>query len=230
MELIQKILEADIDLFLLLNSYYSDYWDSIMLIITHKEIWFPFFLVIIFLLVKKYRSKSLLILIFLALTILISDQLSVLIKETVQRLRPVYSPQIQHLVHSVLHNSGQYGFVSSHAANSFAIFFFISRIFRKRGFSLLLFFWALVFSYSRIYLGVHYPGDIICGAILGAFIGIVLYKILMFIENHFFLTQNPKIENTNLDSRQSGLLFLVFCVVTATLFIAVSIIHYYPFL
>jgi len=230
MEIIQKILEADIELFLFLNSYYSDYWDSIMLIITHKEIWFPFFLVTIFFLIKKYRSKSLLILIFLALTILASDQLSVLIKDTVQRLRPVYNPQIQHLVHSVLQNSGQYGFVSSHAANSFGIFFFISRIFRKRGFSLLLFFWALVFSYSRIYLGVHYPGDIICGAILGAFIGIVLYKILMFIENHFFLTQNPKIRNTNLDSRQSGLLFLVFCVSTATLFIAVSIIHYYNFI
>jgi undecaprenyl-diphosphatase len=227
MELIQKILEADTKLFLFLNGYHNEYWDTIMFIMTRKEIWFPFFLVIIYFMVNKYRSKSILILIFFGLTILLSDQLSVLIKESVQRLRPAHDPQIQHLVHYILPKSGEYGFVSSHAANSFGILFFTSRVFKKRGYFYLMFLWALIFSYSRIYVGVHYPGDIIFGAFLGSFAGIFIYKILMFFENHFFLTQNPKIRNTHLDTRQAKLIFLVFCVLTAAIFIVVSILHNY---
>ena len=97
MEWFQKILNFDTDLFLYLNSFHNDFWDTIMLMVTRKETWFPFFLVIIFYFIKNYRSKAMLIIILLALTILASDQISVLIKETVQRLRPVHEPAMQNL-------------------------------------------------------------------------------------------------------------------------------------
>ena len=101
MELLQKILNLDTELFLFLNSFHNQFWDYIMLMITRKETWLPFFLVILFLIIKNYRAKSVLIIIMLSLTILMSDQLSVLLKETFQRLRPVYDPQIDNLVHNV---------------------------------------------------------------------------------------------------------------------------------
>lgn len=230
MEWIQKILDFDTELFLFLNSFYSHFWDTIMLLITRKEIWLPFYIVIIFYIIKNFRSKSVLILFMLALTILSSDQLSVLIKESVQRLRPVYEPEIQYLVHNVLRKGGLFGFVSSHAANTFAIFIFTSRIFKNRNYYYLLLFWAILISYSRIYSGVHYPLDLLGGAVLGWFLALVFYKILLFLENHFFIARSPKITRTCLKGSQAGIVFLVFSVLVSTFFIVVFILHHYKYL
>jgi undecaprenyl-diphosphatase len=142
----------------------------------------------------------------------------------------VHNPEIEHLVHNVLRKGGLYGFVSSHAANSFALFAFTTRLFRNRGYWFLMLFWAVLFSYSRIYSGVHYPLDILGGAVLGWLIGVATYKALIFFEVHFFLAKNPKIETTNLDSRQSGLIFLVFCVLTITVVIMTYLLHHYNYL
>lgn len=191
-------MQWDTELFLYLNSFHNDFWDTIMLMVTRKETWYPFFAIILFYLIKNYRSKSLLIILFLALLILAADQLSVLMKMYFQRFRPVYEPAIEHLVHNVLRKGGLYGFVSSHAANSFAILVFTSSIFKNRSYTALLLFWAVLFSYSRIYSGVHYPLDILGGAVLGVLVGLLLYKLMMFIENHFFYSRSPKIEKTAL--------------------------------
>lgn len=230
MEWFQKILEIDTELFLFLNSFHTDFWDTIMLMVTRKETWLPFYLVIVFFFIKNYRSKSALIFLFLAFTILASDQISVLIKETIQRLRPVYEPSIEHLVHNVLRKGGLHGFVSSHAANSFAIFIFTSRIFKNRGFFILMFFWAVLVSYSRIYSGVHYPLDILGGALLGWGLGVVFYKLLMFFENHFFIAKLPKIEKTVLKTKHSGIILIVFFVLAITILISTSILHHYNYL
>ena len=131
MEWLQNILDLDKELFLYLNSFHNTFWDTIMLMITRKETWAPFYLIMIFYIIKNYRSKSILILLFMALTILASDQISVLIKETVQRLRPVHEPTIEHLVHNVFRKGGLHGFVSTHAANTFAIFIVTARIFKN---------------------------------------------------------------------------------------------------
>lgn len=230
MEWFQKILEIDKDLFLYLNSFYNDYWDTIMLMITRKETWYPFYLIIIFFTIRNYRSKSWLILLFLALSVLASDQISVLFKETFQRLRPVHEPAIESLVHNVLRKGGLYGFVSSHAANSFAIFVFTTRVFKNRGFYFLMLFWAILVSYSRIYSGVHYPFDIIGGALVGWGIGYGFFKALIFIETHFFITRNPKIEKTGINVEQSSVILIVFLVLMSTVFITSGILHYYGYL
>uniref|UniRef100_UPI003216866C phosphatase PAP2 family protein n=1 Tax=uncultured Draconibacterium sp. TaxID=1573823 RepID=UPI003216866C len=230
MEILQNILEADKELFLYLNSFFNDFWDTIMLLVTRKETWFPFYAIILFYIIKNYRSKSVLIILALVLLILASDQLSVLMKVTIQRFRPVHEPAIQDLVHNVLRKGGLYGFVSSHAANSFALFAFTSRIFKNKSYSLLLLFWALLFCYSRIYSGVHYPLDILGGATLGWLIGVLIYKLLMFVENHFFFSRSPKIEKTALLRGQSGIIWLVFVVLMITVFISTHLLHYYNFL
>ncbi len=227
MEFLQKILDIDIELFLFLNSHHTPFWDVVMLMVTRQEIWFPFFLLIIFLIIKKYRAKSVLILIIISLTILLSDQLSVMVKDTVQRLRPVHDPQIEALVHYVFRKGGLYGFVSSHAANSFAIFYFTYKLFKGRGYSFLIFFWALIMSYSRIYLGVHFPLDILGGAVLGMLIGLLTFKLLMFVELHFFLTGNPKIGKTKIQPAQTGLLFFVFCIILITVITVIYILNHY---
>jgi len=230
MEFLQNILGLDKELFLYLNGFHSDFWDTIMLMITRKETWFPFYVIILYYIVKNYRSKSVLIIISLILLIFASDQLSVLMKETIQRFRPVHEPAIQDLVHNVLRKGGLYGFVSSHAANSFAILVFTSRIFKNKSYFLLLLFWAALFCYSRIYSGVHYPLDILGGAILGALLGFLFYKLMMFVENHFFFSRSPKIEKTNLLRAQSGIIWLVFVVLFTSVFISSYLLHHYNYL
>ena len=230
MDWFQKILEIDTRLLLYLNSFHNDFWDTIMLMVTVKDTWIPFLLIVVFFFIKNYRSKSVSILIFMALTILLSDQISVLIKECVGRFRPVYNPEIEHIVHNVLHKGGKYGFVSSHATNSFALSIFSSLIFKNRNYSLLLLFWAILFSYSRIYIGVHYPLDIVCGAGLGLLIGFTTFKTMMFVENRYFIARSPRIEKTRLNEDQFAIIFLVFGVLVLTTIIVVSILHYYNYL
>ena len=230
MEWLQNILEFDKELFLYLNSFHNNFWDTIMLMVTRKETWAPLYLIIIFYVVKNYRNKSILILLFMGLTILASDQISVLIKESVQRLRPVHEPAIADIVHNVFRKGGLHGFVSSHATNMFAIFIFTTRIFKNRSYFFLMLFWAVIVSYSRIYIGVHYPLDIIGGAFLGWLLGVIFYKLLMFIENHFFISRSPKIRKTNLSASNFRTVFLVFFVSVLSFTIMTYVLHHYNYL
>lgn len=230
MGFLDTIINWDKALFLHLNSFHSDFWDTIMLLVTRKETWLPFFAVILFYVVKNYRTKAILIIIGLALVVLAADQLSGLMKIGFQRLRPVHDPEIGHLVHNVLRKGGMYGFVSSHAANSVAILVFTSSIFKRRSYTLLMFVWAAAFCYSRIYSGVHYPFDIVGGIALGSVVGWLLFKLMMFVENHFFYTRSPKIEKTALRSQESGIIWLVFAVLVLTFFIVSYLLHHYNYL
>jgi len=227
---LQKILEVDKEILLFLNGFHSPFWDTIMLMVTRKETWIPFFAIIIYFIIKNYRGKAVLVLFFMALVVLLGDQFSGLLKENIQRLRPVHQPEIEHLVHNVLRKGGLYGFVSSHAANGFAIFAFSTRIFRNRTYWVLLLFWAVLFSYSRIYSGVHYPLDILGGAVLGWGIGVLLYQLMIFIEIRFWAERQPKMATINLEKNQSAIILLVFCVLMITVFIVTSILHHYGYL
>jgi undecaprenyl-diphosphatase len=198
--------------------------------ITRKETWIPFYVVIFYFIIKNYRLKALPIMFFLALTIFLSDQLSGLLKESFQRFRPVHDPVIGPLVHNVLRKGGTFGFVSSHAANGFAIFIFTSRVFKNMNYRFLLLFWAVLFTYSRIYSGVHYPLDIIGGAVLGWGIGELCFKLLMFFENRYLVSRSPEIAKTQLYDTQSHTIILVFVVLMFTVFSVSGILHHYGYL
>ncbi|MBK8884067.1 MAG: phosphatase PAP2 family protein [Bacteroidales bacterium] len=174
----------DQQLFLFLNSINSPFWDKIMHAVSGVLTWVPLYLAILIYLGLKYKRKFIIILLFIILAATLADQLSVhLFKNVFHRLRPCHEPSLEGLVHLVDGKcGGLYGFVSSHAANSFNIALISLLLIRKRWFTISIILWALTVGYSRIYLGVHYPGDVICGSIFGALIGWGIYELYMLTD------------------------------------------------
>lgn len=166
-------------LFLLLNGLHNKAFDFIMHWITLQQTWYPFYLLLIIWLVWKYKLNGVILILFIILAITISDQFtSSFMKPFFERLRPCHDPSISHLVHVVDGCGGQFGFASSHASNSFALATMLHLFFRtKFKYTSILFIWAGLVSYSRIYVGVHFPGDIVVGAIVGYLIGWFLFVL-----------------------------------------------------
>jgi undecaprenyl-diphosphatase len=175
--------QIDQQLFLFLNSANSPFWDSVMYFLSMKLVWAPLYLAILIWMGLRYGKKFWILLLFVALAVFLADRTSVMIKYLVDRPRPCHETSIQGLVHMV--NGvcgGKYGFVSSHAANSFNVAFLSLSFIRKKWYTFFIILWASAVSYSRIYLGVHYPGDVAGGAILGALIGWSVYKLFSLYE------------------------------------------------
>ncbi len=195
--MLEYFLTPDLNIFLFLNGLHSSWADVFFYWVSNRFIWLPFYALLAFFLIRKWRKKSIPIFIALALCIFLTDQSCNLIKHSVQRPRPSHEPGLCEQVHLVakpdgtLYRGGPYSFPSSHAANAMAMaLFVIFYLSEKRKWvvaSMLL--WVLLLSYSRIYLGVHYPSDLMAGWIIGACWATLLWRIVLLIQNSKSKTQ-----------------------------------------
>lgn len=189
----ESLIEKDQQLLIYLNNLGTDFLDPIFMYITHQINWLPFFLIIIFLLLKKISLKQFgLLVLILTVFFVFTDQMTNLVKYSVDRLRPVNDPLIEPYLR-VLRKAGSPSFFSGHASNSsgsILIIFLIMKRYYK--YAWLIFFFPLIFAYTRIYLALHYPLDILCGYIFGIASGFLFYFIFRYFNNKYKLTDKQQ--------------------------------------
>ncbi|MBS4013140.1 MAG: phosphatase PAP2 family protein [Bacteroidetes bacterium] len=174
------ILNLDRELFFFLNGLNNSFFDVVMSSISGRLTWIPLYAFLLYLLIRKYKWKTIWIVLAIILLTFLADQTANLFKASFQRLRPCQDDEINHMVH-FLSCGGRYGFISGHAANTFALATFVAFLFKDRSFlylRIIFFSYAALNAYSRIYLGVHYPGDVIAGALVGSMLGMGMYFLL----------------------------------------------------
>lgn len=182
--MLEDLIHLDKELFLFLNKLGSDSWDGFWLFVTKQSSWYPLYLVLLFFSYKKFGTrKTMLILVFVALLITCTDQLSNFFKYGLKRLRPCYDPGLDGLVRLVKNScGGKYSYFSAHAANSFAVAFFFTYLLGNtyKILGVFLIIWALFVAYSRIYIGVHFPLDVLSGAAVGMLFSWLFAKLFLF--------------------------------------------------
>ena len=179
----------DTDVLLAINGLNDVFQDAVWWMVSAKWSSALMLLALLWVFLHQNRRHALLVLAMLALAFVLADQVSSgLIKHLVERLRPTHNPALGDAVHIVNgYRGGMYGFVSSHAANSLAAATFIALILRHRAVTLALMAWALLQCYSRVYLGVHYPGDIVGGMLVGIIAGWLVWRVMLWIEHRWHM-------------------------------------------
>ena len=182
----QTLKQLDTHLFLYLNSIHFDWLDPIMGLITRRDTWFPAYLILVIWLIARNRKDAVFQIIAIILAVVLADQMcSSILKPWVARLRPCHEPALQGLVHIVNECGGQFGFCSSHAANGFALATTIYLFFGRSIYTISLFVWAIIISYSRIYVGVHYPLDLLFGALFGSTFAYLSFISISLLKRRF---------------------------------------------
>jgi undecaprenyl-diphosphatase len=178
MDWINQLIAWDQQLLIYLNHVHYSWLDPFMLFCSETLTWIPFYALLLYVIVKHFKYDSIWIILCIVLTITLCDQIaSSIFKPLILRLRPCHEPSISPLLRMITDCGGQYGFFSSHASNSFGLACFVWLLFRKKsGYWNGLFVWAALVSYSRIYLGKHYPLDIVAGAVCGVIVAGTCYK------------------------------------------------------
>ena len=183
--MLDRIKQIDTELLIFLNNLGNKAWDPLWVSITDKFTFLPLFILIIFFLFKKNGTKGLLLnLLFISVLILFTDQFTNVVKDFTQRLRPCRLDELQGLLRDIDIRCGKYGFFSAHAANSISVTIFIINCVDesvKKFLKPVLILWVMIFSYSRIYLGVHYPLDTVFGLLFRIFSGF----LFRYIYNYF---------------------------------------------
>lgn len=189
-EFILWLSDIDARLLLIVNGAHSPFFDAVMWCISGRWIWVPFYAVLAYLLFRRMSWKRASIcLVTIGLIILAADQTCAsLIRPEIGRLRPAnLNNPLSSFVHVVNgYRGGRYGFPSCHAANTFALAVFMSLVIRHKWFTVMMFSWAFIVSYSRMYLGVHYFGDLFCGATIGSLFAVLFY----YLQNYLFKRLN----------------------------------------
>ncbi len=178
--MLEQLIKFDQRLFLTLNNKGTETLDPIMVQLSAVWIWIPVLALAGFILIRRNPKRGLMELGFIIITLIVTDLISAqVIKELVQRLRPCHDPELVDRVRLVAKScGGKFGFVSSHASNAFGIAILSSLLIRQTWFIFLVLLWAILVSYSRIYLGVHYPGDILGGILLGITASFLFYRLV----------------------------------------------------
>lgn len=183
--MIDSLIEKDIELLIYLNNLGTIQWDGFWLIISNKFSAIPFYFLLLYFTFKKFGIKqTFIVVLFVVVLISISDQTSNLFKYGFKRLRPCHDESISHLIRLVYERcGGLYSYFSAHASNSMAIAVFFSFLLKKdyKILPYFLFFWALFVAYSRVYIGVHFPLDILTGVLVGGVYGSLIYKLFKIV-------------------------------------------------
>lgn len=185
--MLDKILSYDKHLFVFLNGLGSQRYDGLWLMITKQTSWIALFIVLLYLIFRRLGTKQTIYLVlFVAVLLFLTDQTANLFKSGFQRLRPCNNPEINSFIR-IVQSRTSFGFFSGHAASSMGVSTFLYLVF-KRDFKYfwLLFLWPLIFAYSRIYLGLHYPLDIISGYLCGAIFGYLMFKLYQKAQKKYF--------------------------------------------
>lgn len=187
--MLDRLLELDTELFLFLNKLGSSTWDSLWLIITDEYTFVPLYAILLFLIYKKYGLKPLLIMVLvIAGMITFTDQMTNLFKDGFMRPRPCRVDELYDLgMRYINERCGKFGFFSGHSSNSMAAAVFGGLVLRPyfKNLIFILLFWSFIVAYSRIYVGVHYPIDIVCGMTFGALAGFGFYKLNTYLLKRF---------------------------------------------
>ena len=189
--MLKEIIARDKELLLYFNNLGSEAFDGLWLFITNPLSSISIYIFLLYLCFKYFHwKKVLLILIFVALIILVTDQTANLFKHGFERLRPCHDPSLIPQMRMVI-CGGMYGFFSGHAANTIAIATFFTLVLCKhvKWIAYLLFPWSLIISYSRIYLGVHFPGDVTVGLLMGILMSSIFYVFFVRINQRVHLPE-----------------------------------------
>ena len=188
--MLEYLIDLDKELLIYLNGLGSEKWNGFYLYITKQLNWWPYFLFLLFLLLKKISPRQFLVLVLvLTLFFIFTDQMTNLVKNSVQRFRPLNDPEVKDFLLYVGRATKSWSFFSGHASNSsgsMLILFLILRKYYKYAF--LVFIFPLLFAYTRIYLGLHFPGDILAGYAFGLMSGFGFYRLFCYLNIKYKLT------------------------------------------